>query len=69
MVNKMLEERKGRVYLQDIYRIYEFADGLCFPEMRFRCGSIDNYVKTGILSETEAKEIWRRNDSMFRHFL
>ena len=60
----MTEERKERDYLQDIYRIYEFADGLCFPEMRFRCGSIDNYVKTGILGEAEAEEIWNRNDSM-----
>lgn len=49
--------------VQDIYRIYEFADGLCFPEMSFRCGSIANYVKTGILSETEAKEIWNESDS------
>lgn len=64
MVRKMPEGGKERGYLQDIYRIYEFADGLCFPEMRFRCGSIDNYVKTGILSEAEAEDIWNRNDSM-----
>ena len=64
MVSKMFGEKKERYYLQDIYRIYEFADGLYFPEMRFRCGRIDNYVKTGILSEAEAKEIWSQNDSM-----
>ena len=42
--------------LEELYRIYEFADGLCFPKIKFRCGHIDNYVKTGILTEKEASE-------------
>ena len=40
-----------RQYLEEIYRIYEFADGLYFPDMRFRCGNIENYVKTGMCEE------------------
>ena len=54
-------ERKEEQYLQELYRIYEFADGLCFPEMKFRCGNIENYVKTGILSESDAEELWNGN--------
>lgn len=48
-------------YLRELYRIYEFADGLYFPEMKFRCGDIENYVRTGILSQEEAEEIWSGN--------
>ena len=54
-------ENEKEQYLQELYRIYEFADGLCFPKMKFRCGSIDNYVKTGILSELDAEELWNGN--------
>lgn len=45
----------------EMYRIYEFADGLYFPKEHFQCGNIANYVKTGILSEAEAEEIWNKN--------
>ena len=51
-------------YLEQLYRIYEYADGLYFPDMKFRCGSLSNYVKTGILSEAEVEDIWKKNASM-----
>ncbi len=54
-------EDKNRDHLRDLYRVYEFADGLYFPDMEFRCGSISNYVKTGILTEAEAEEIWKES--------
>ena len=54
-------ENKNDGYLEELYRIYEFAEGLFFPKMNFRCGNIENYVKTGILSEKEAEEIWNGN--------
>ena len=47
--------------LAELYRVYEYADGLYFPKERFPCGSIRNYVKTGILTEAEALEIWSGN--------
>ncbi len=48
-------------YLKELYRIYEFADGLEFFDMKFRCGNIDNYVRTGILTEEQAEEIWKQD--------
>ncbi len=59
-MEKIIED-KNTLYLQELYRVYEFADGLFFPDMKFRCGNIENYVKTGILNEEEAKEIWNGN--------
>ena len=56
--------KKNRKYLTELYRVYEFDDGLYFPDMKFRCGNIENYVKTGVLSEAEAKEIWKENVSL-----
>lgn len=50
--------KKEEQFMQELYRIYEFADGLCFPRMKFRCGNIDNYVKTGILSKADAEDLW-----------
>ncbi len=55
------KEEKAEEYLQELYRIYEFADGLYFPEMKFQCGAIENYVRTGILSQEEAEEIWNES--------
>ena len=55
---------KEEQYMQELYRVYEFADGLCFPGMKFRCGNIDNYVKTGILSKADAEDLW--NESVMR---
>ena len=49
---------------ETLYRIYEFADGLYFPHMDFPCGSIENYVKTGLMSQEEAEEIWSKADTM-----
>ena len=54
----------GQDPAKELYRIYEYADGLYFPDMEFRCGSLSNYVKTGILSEAEVEEIWKKNASM-----
>lgn len=56
--------KKEEQYMQELYRVYEFADGLCFPKMKFRCGNIDNYVKTGILSKADAEDLW--NESVMR---
>ena len=44
-------------FAKELYRIHEYADGLYFPDMKFRCGSLSNYAKTGILSEAEVEEI------------
>lgn len=55
---------KSHTYIEQIYRIYEFDDGLYFPDMKFRCGSLENYVRTGILSEAEAEEIWKENATL-----
>ena len=49
---------------RELYRIYEYDNGLYFPEMKFRCGSLENYVKTGILSESEVEEIWKENATL-----
>lgn len=49
---------------RELYRVYEYDDGLYFPDMKFRCGSLENYVKTGILSQKEVEEIWKKNASM-----
>ncbi|MCR5609675.1 MAG: hypothetical protein K6G26_11490 [Lachnospiraceae bacterium] len=49
---------------RELYRIYEYDEGLCFPDMKFRCGSLDNYVKTGLLTKEELEEIWKENDLM-----
>ena len=61
---EIMEEKFENAYLKQLYRIYEFADGLYFPNMKFRCGNLENYVKTGILSEAEVEEIWRENASL-----
>lgn len=49
---------------KELYTIYEYGDGLYFPDMRFRCGSLENYEKTGLLTAEEVKEIWKKNASM-----
>ena len=48
---------------RELYRIYEYADGLYFPDMKFRCGSLENYVKTGVLTSEDVEEIWNENAS------
>ena len=55
------EEKPQKDYLEQIYRIYEFDDGLYFPDMKLRCGSLENYVKTGVLTAAEGGEIWNEN--------
>lgn len=49
---------------KELYRIYEYDDGLYFPDMKFRCGSLENYVKTGVLTATEVEEIWKENATL-----
>ena len=56
--------KRERAYLEQIYRIYEYADGLYFPDMKFRCGSLENYVKTGVLTSEDVEEIWNENASL-----
>ena len=55
---------KGLDPAKELYKIYEYDDGLYFPEMKFRCGNLENYVRTGILSEAEVEEIWNENASL-----
>lgn len=59
-----MEGETRKAYMEQLYRIYEFDDGLYFPDMKFRCGSLENYVKTGILSEAEVEEIWKENATL-----
>ena len=58
------DQKRSSKYLTELYRVYEFDDGLYFPDMKFRCGNIGNYVKTGILSEAEADKIWKENATL-----
>ena len=48
---------------KELYKIYEYGDDLYFPDMKFRCGSLNNYVKTGVLTAEEVEEIWKENAS------
>ena len=59
-----MEGETRKAYMEQLYRIYEFDDGLYFPDMKVRCGSLENYVKTGILSEAEVEEIWKENATL-----
>lgn len=59
-----MEEKPQKSYMEQIYRIYEFDDGLYFPDMKLRCGSLENYVKTGVLTAEEVEEIWKENATL-----
>ena len=61
---KEMKDKPQKAYLEKIYRIYEYDDGLYFPDMKFRCGSLENYVKTGVLTAAEAEEIWKENATL-----
>lgn len=61
MLNSSDSERNP---VKEIYKIYEYDDGLYFPDMKFRCGSLENYVKTGVLTREEVEEIWKENASL-----
>ena len=61
---KEMEERPQKTYMEQIYRIYEYDDDLYFPDMKFRCGSLENYVKTGVFTAAEVKEIWKENATL-----
>ena len=72
MQQKILEDYIGQEHTSqqdrtdpsiELYKIYEFADGLYFPDMKFRCGSLENYVKTGVLTSGDVEEIWNENAS------
>ena len=49
---------------KELYKIYEYDDGLYFPDMRFRCGNLENYEKTGVLTTEEVQDIWKKNTLM-----
>ncbi len=59
-----IEEKPQKAYIEQIYRIYEFDDGLYFPDMKFRCGSLENYVMTGVLTAAEVEEIWKEDATL-----
>ena len=59
-----MKDKTWESYQEQIYRIYEYDDGLYFPDMKFRCGNLENYVKTGILSDREVEEIWKENATL-----
>lgn len=42
-----------------LYRIYEYSDAIFFPEEFFSCGTLQNYVETGILTKEEVIELWK----------
>lgn len=54
-------ERFSREELEELYRTYEFSNEIFFPEMRFPCGTLQNYVDTGILTREEADGLWTRD--------
>ncbi len=64
MLVSQVNLEKNVKYLTELYKIYEYDDGLYFPDMKFRCGNLSNYVKTGVLSEEEVEEIWKENASL-----
>jgi len=49
--------------LQELYRIYEFSHEIIFPELNFSCGTLQNYVDTGILTEEEVARLWMQHDT------
>jgi len=49
--------------LQELYRTYEFSPEIFFPELNFSCGTLQNYVDTGILTEEEASRLWIWHDT------
>ena len=51
----------SREELEELYRIYEFSNKIFFPEMCFPCGTLQNYVDTGILTKEEADSLWTRD--------
>lgn len=55
------EDKSPKAYLEKIYRIFEFDDDPYFPDLKFRCGSLENYVKTDVLTAAEVEEIWKEN--------
>ena len=55
-------ERFSREELEELYRTYEFSNEISFPEMYFPCGTLQNYVDTGILTREEAAGLWTRDD-------
>ena len=61
---KEMEEKPQKTYMEQIYRIYEYDDDLYFPDMKFRCGSLENYVKTGVFTAAEVEEIWKENATL-----
>ena len=67
MQQKILEDQQDSIRQlypsRELYKIYEYADGLYFPDMKFRCGSLENYVKTGVLTSEDVEEIWNENAS------
>ncbi|MCR5451278.1 MAG: hypothetical protein K6F00_01460 [Lachnospiraceae bacterium] len=46
---------------RELYRIYEFASEAQYPELDLRCGTLDNYVETGILTREEVDMLWKQN--------
>lgn len=54
-------ERFSREELEELYRTYEFSNEIFFPEMHFPCGTLQNYVDTGILTREEVAGLWMRD--------
>ncbi len=55
-------EKNTETDMQVLYRTYEYSAGAQFPELDLRCGSLENYVKTEILSREEADLLWKPKD-------
>ena len=54
-------DKFSREELEELYRMYEFSSEIFFPEMQFPCGTLQNYVETGILTREEAAGLWMRD--------
>ena len=43
--------------LRRLYRLYEYDADVAFPDLSMPCGTLDNYIVTGILTEEEVKSL------------
>jgi hypothetical protein len=47
--------------LRRLYRLYEYDADAEFPDLPVPCGTLRNYVETGILTKEEEQSLWKRN--------
>lgn len=42
---------------EKLYRLYEYDADAEFPDLSMPCGTLDNYIRTGILTEEEVRSL------------